>query len=204
MTRAIEPVSRGAGTRQRIIDEASRLIAERGYRETTMKAVAERVGVTEPAVYRHFENKAQLLVTVFTDAVARSPLARHDDRGAVEALPESAALLTATEFHMLRRLIAEMYSAAAIDPDVAALARGFVAGTAERLKLGLAAGIADGDLPADLHPVYMQSFIHIFMAGLAHHETLAGNLVGDPAWARFVAGAVRHLLRMDGEGPARE
>lgn len=203
MTRVIEPVSRGAGTRQRIVDEASRLIAERGYRETTMKAVAERVGVTEPAVYRHFENKAQLLITVFTEAVTGSPLARHEEGGAVERLPESAALLTGPDFHMLRRLIAEMYSAAAIDPEVAALARGFVSGAAERLKRDLVAGIADGDLPADLRPVYMQSFLHIFMAGLAHHEALAGDLVGDPAWARFVAGAVRHLLGMEGEGPAR-
>ena len=203
MTRVIEPVSRGAGTRQRIIDEASRLIAERGYRETTMKAVAERVGVTEPAVYRHFENKAQLLLTVFTEAVGGSPLVRHDQGGAVARLPESAALLTGPDFHMLRRLIAEMYSAAAIDPDVAVLAHGFVSGAAERVKRDLAMGIADGELPADLNPLFMQCFIHIFMAGLAHHEALAGDLVGDPAWARFVAGAVRHLLRMEGEGPPR-
>ncbi|MEN3973651.1 helix-turn-helix domain-containing protein [Emcibacter sp. SYSU 3D8] len=197
MTRIIEPVSRGVGTRHRIIAEASQLIAERGYRETTMKAVGERVGVTEPAVYRHFESKAQLLVTVFTEAVAQSPLSRHDARGAVETLPESAALLTAADFHMLRRLIGEMYSAAAIDPDVAALARNFVTGAAERLKQGLADSIAHGELPAGMNPLYMQSFIHIFMAGLAHHEALAGDLVGDPGWALFVANAVRHLLRMD-------
>lgn len=50
----------GRQTRARIASEAIRLFAERGYERTSMKDVAQAVGVTEPAVYRHFPSREAL------------------------------------------------------------------------------------------------------------------------------------------------
>ncbi|HWM94173.1 MAG TPA: TetR/AcrR family transcriptional regulator [Thermoanaerobaculia bacterium] len=47
-----------------ILDRTIELIREAGMAGLTMKKVAERVGFTEPAIYRHFPNKQALLLGV--------------------------------------------------------------------------------------------------------------------------------------------
>lgn len=47
-----------------ILDAAASLIAERGYRGTTILAVAEKAGVTDAGVLYHFKTKQDLLLTV--------------------------------------------------------------------------------------------------------------------------------------------
>ena len=47
-----------------ILDRTIELLREAGLAGLTMKKVAERVGFTEPAIYRHFPNKQALLVGV--------------------------------------------------------------------------------------------------------------------------------------------
>lgn len=54
-----------ASTRQdEILDRTIELLREAGLAGLTMKKVAERVGFTEPAIYRHFPNKQALLAGV--------------------------------------------------------------------------------------------------------------------------------------------
>jgi AcrR family transcriptional regulator len=48
-------------TRQRILDEAQALFVERGYEATSLREIAERVGVTKAALYYHFTSKEELL-----------------------------------------------------------------------------------------------------------------------------------------------
>jgi len=55
---------------QEIIAAALALIADRGLEALTIKNIAERVGFSDAAVYRHFENKAQILSTII-DLFAR-------------------------------------------------------------------------------------------------------------------------------------
>ena len=47
-----------------ILDRTIELLREAGLAGLTMKKVAERVGFTEPAIYRHFPNKQALLAGV--------------------------------------------------------------------------------------------------------------------------------------------
>ena len=47
-----------------IIDVALDLIATRGIQGLTIKNIANTIGITEPAIYRHFENKIQILITI--------------------------------------------------------------------------------------------------------------------------------------------
>jgi len=50
--------------RERILREAAALFYEHGYLQTTMDAIAERLGATKPFVYYHFDSKIDLLVEI--------------------------------------------------------------------------------------------------------------------------------------------
>jgi AcrR family transcriptional regulator len=50
-----------AHRRQRLLNAASRLFAERGFRAVSIDDLAAEAGVSGPAVYRHFDSKESLL-----------------------------------------------------------------------------------------------------------------------------------------------
>jgi AcrR family transcriptional regulator len=51
--------------RQReIVDTAIEIIAEEGIHRLTTKELSGRIGITEPGLYRHFENKLAIMVAV--------------------------------------------------------------------------------------------------------------------------------------------
>ena len=47
-----------------IIDTALKLTAEGGIQELTIKNIATAQGITEPAIYRHFRNKSEIIKTM--------------------------------------------------------------------------------------------------------------------------------------------
>jgi len=47
-----------------ILEQAMELIIENGLGELTMNKVARRMGFTEPAMYRHFKNKQDLVISL--------------------------------------------------------------------------------------------------------------------------------------------
>ncbi len=56
-----------AERRDRLVEAARQLFAERGYAATTTRAVAERAGVNEVTLFRRFGNKAGLLRAIADD-----------------------------------------------------------------------------------------------------------------------------------------
>ncbi len=58
--------------RERILLEAAKLFAERGYHGTTIDAIAEKFGATKPFVYYHFESKADLLAEICQRGTVRA------------------------------------------------------------------------------------------------------------------------------------
>src|SRR5262245_63227569 len=63
--------ARLAETRQRIVGAALELIAEGGYVNAQIAAVADRAGVAVGTVYRHFPSKSDLFAEVFRIASQR-------------------------------------------------------------------------------------------------------------------------------------
>lgn len=55
---------RAADRRRQLLEVAARLFAAGGYRGTTTAELAAEAGVTEPVLYRHFESKLDLFVTL--------------------------------------------------------------------------------------------------------------------------------------------
>jgi AcrR family transcriptional regulator len=54
-------------TRQRIQDVALELFAERGYEKTSLREIAEHLGVTKAALYYHFKTKEDIVISLFED-----------------------------------------------------------------------------------------------------------------------------------------
>ncbi|MET9430514.1 MULTISPECIES: helix-turn-helix domain-containing protein [unclassified Streptomyces] len=54
-------------TRQRIQDVALGLFAEQGYEKTSLREIAERLGVTKAALYYHFKTKEDIVISLFQD-----------------------------------------------------------------------------------------------------------------------------------------
>jgi AcrR family transcriptional regulator len=74
-----------AATRRRLLDAARELATEGGYDAATMRAVAERAGVSPPTAYQYFSSRDHVLVDVLIDlasgttaVITARPSRRHD------------------------------------------------------------------------------------------------------------------------------
>ena len=92
-----------------------------------MEAIAQRVGLTVGALYRHFSAKGELLLDVVRQALSSVPIAQHMRvvSGRADLLPEMVTLYTAPDLRRLRRLAIELHNAASRDRKVAQLLREF-------------------------------------------------------------------------------
>jgi AcrR family transcriptional regulator len=59
-------MSRGEQTRKKILRTAATLFSQHGFKAVTMKQIAQRLKITEPAVYRHFASKELLCKAVLS------------------------------------------------------------------------------------------------------------------------------------------
>ena len=121
LSAAPEPARPGS-RRDQILDAAMQCFASAGFRGTTTREIASRVGITEAALYRHFESKEALYAAIIARKIEApdltAPLAAAaeagDDRavlgglartliGRVEADPAFIRILlfTALEGHSL-------------------------------------------------------------------------------------------------------
>lgn len=139
-----------AGNRQRIIRATRQLVAQGGFREAQIAAVAANAGVSTGLIYRHFPSKAELFVEVLTAAVDREIAIL--DRIVAEGSTARGRLGTAIESFVRRALagptLAYAFIAEPVDAEV----------DAERIRCRrlfgdvfrgiLADGIAGGEFPA--------------------------------------------------------
>jgi AcrR family transcriptional regulator len=81
-------------TRERILDVALELFTEQGYEQTSLREIAERLGVTKAALYFHFERKEDMLLELHLrlHALGREAIDAlgklHSDQQRADAWPE--------------------------------------------------------------------------------------------------------------------
>ena len=97
--------------RARILEQTTRLIAQRGFEGTSLKAVADAVGVKKPSVLHHFESKEAL-----RRAVLQQLLSRWSD-----VLPRLLLASTLTGLAKFDAVMEEVVGFFAADPDRARL-----------------------------------------------------------------------------------
>ena len=84
------PASRGT-----VVDAACQLFADRGYRGTSMKDIAEALGVRAPSLYNHVSSKQEILFAIMDKAMDRALSAQEEALAGVEDVSEQ--LRRATE-----------------------------------------------------------------------------------------------------------
>lgn len=91
---------RRGDTRTKIQQVAMELFAEQGYDKTSLREIAERLGVTKAALYYHFKSKEEIVTSLFddfgaqVDEVIEWARAREiDDEVRAEVLRRYAAVL---------------------------------------------------------------------------------------------------------------
>lgn len=63
------PRGKADSTRERILDAAEKLFAENTYDGTTLREIAGMVGIREPSLYAHFDNKESIYEAVIDRAL---------------------------------------------------------------------------------------------------------------------------------------
>ena len=96
-------------TRDRILDTALDLFIEQGYEKTSLREIAERVGVTKAALYYHFSSKEEILRTLVRPVFdGLGPLA-----AALKSRPDRQAwgkgLATIVELALAQRRLFELF-----------------------------------------------------------------------------------------------
>ncbi|GAA2076177.1 TetR/AcrR family transcriptional regulator [Microbacterium hatanonis] len=84
---------KGVARRREILDKAIEVFAARGSQATSLRQIAQAIGVSHAALLHYFDSREQLLVAVYDHASRLSPPhAAFDERpGAVEELVEAAS-----------------------------------------------------------------------------------------------------------------
>ncbi|MBM7244203.1 TetR/AcrR family transcriptional regulator [Rhodococcus fascians] len=81
---------------KQILDQATRLFAEKGFASTTLQDVADATGLTRPALYHYVANKDELLSKLFSETTETPAAVLHEinnrtDLGPTEKLRKMAA-----------------------------------------------------------------------------------------------------------------
>ncbi len=99
MTTTVDaPATRGAATRERILDAATELFYAHGIRATSADRIIERAGITKVTFYRHFPTKDDVIVSYLARCAAheREAIQAAKDEGDVfRMLDRFAALIVA-------------------------------------------------------------------------------------------------------------
>ncbi|GAA1467169.1 TetR/AcrR family transcriptional regulator [Microbacterium thalassium] len=84
--------AKGDARKQQILDRAIEVFAQRGANRTSLRAIAEAVGVTHGTLVHHFGSLDELLVAVYTasDKALDERIALFEDPTPVEIMIESA------------------------------------------------------------------------------------------------------------------
>jgi AcrR family transcriptional regulator len=111
LTRTAEARRRDPGRRERILEAAADLVAERGYHEVGMTDIGAAAGITGSAIYRHFDGKSDVLVTMFDrvidDLTAGAAQTAESDAPPLAAL--RALIRDQIRFVLQDRTLAQVY-----------------------------------------------------------------------------------------------
>lgn len=66
--RAERSAEQAAVPRERILHAAARLFRERGYKATTVRDIAEAVGILSGSLFHHFQSKEEMLLEIMREA----------------------------------------------------------------------------------------------------------------------------------------
>jgi AcrR family transcriptional regulator len=175
-----EPISRGAGARQRVLQAALQVLDDDGLPGFTMEAVARRAGASKATLYRRWPTVGALMIDAMDATFQPFPV---PDTGRVDT--DVAQLLTAfvtlLEHTPFPRLLAAFIDAAERDPALAALHADLTRRRREPLLVVLARARERGQLPPDLDPEVVTDLLTgpFFYRRFIAHRPIPPDLIND-------------------------
>lgn len=193
----------GVGAKRAVVDRradivaaASRLIRRRGYPNVSMKDIAELVGISAPALYRHFTGKQQLLTAAISEGFAAAEHAAERSRGeGIEGIVAALARTAVDEKNLWMLLHRESRHLDQDDRD--ALADRFTA----LIEL-IASAISNicPHLNAGRTHMLSQAMLAVLSAPSQYGQTLSHKVLS----SALSAAALRVLTFEEVTGPLRE
>jgi len=161
--------------RERVLKEAARLFATRGFAETDMAELAARATVSKGSLYDYFESKEDLYLSVCRDALARSRRAVYggikphwDIYRQIDHIFRKGAAFARANPEYVRMYL--NVSASGMEQYADKLTQEVEGYTADHLKALLREGIAEGivrsDVDVNLAAFLINSIYIVFLASL--------------------------------------
>lgn len=151
-------------TRERLIAAAIEVFTEQGFSQASLTEIAGRAGISGPAVYKHFDTKADLLIQAARQSLDHTLADAATTRWSPR---DTARRWLMDDFASTRRLLLELHMAAGRETDVAALL------TDWHLERTRSWRLARHDSIEQIKAFYL------LLMGLAHVDSLA-SLDADP------------------------
>lgn len=191
-----------ASSRDRILQKAMELFAERGYEATSVREICEAAGLTKPTLYHFFGSKEGVFRALVEGSLAELSAELGETLSGPgptrERLGRFARLYferTRARRPLMRLIFSLVHNPPAAGRPIDCTA--YYDATAGRLATALAQGVDAGELqPGPVEPRLL-----VFMGALA--ESLAGNLIaGRPELTPELADALVDTV-LDGWTPKR-
>lgn len=161
--------AKGIARRQEILDKAIGVFAKRGSQKTSLRAIAEEVGVTHAALTHYFGSLEELLVEVYRESERKPIIEKHAPPA--DASPAAAMQLAAEENRAIPGLV-QLYStlvAMALEDNHPAAQR-FATERFANLRNDMAEQVrglqASGHVRADLDPKLVAALVIAASDGL--------------------------------------
>jgi AcrR family transcriptional regulator len=191
-------------SRERLVQAATRLFAERGYRDTSVQAIAEAAGISRGSIFWHFGSKEGLLSAVAEEAFRRweteTLVGDVGDARGIEAMRralDSHRRFLLDDTDVLRLFFVLMFEALGPRPELVERFAELHRGLRERGREWL----RDDDVRADVDPATVAALITGALGGIAYQYLLdPGGLDLDRAYSDLERLLARGLAASGGPG----
>jgi AcrR family transcriptional regulator len=93
-----------AATRQRILDTARRLFADRGYDATATRDIARAAGIASGTLFNYFPTKEAIVACLANEAITQAGEQKREGGGRAESVEEALFSVIATSLRKLKPL----------------------------------------------------------------------------------------------------
>ena len=184
--------------KEQIVQTCMDIFSEKGAKGLTMKAIAERVDISEPAIYRHFHNKEAVIIAMIrqvrdelflrVDEILRRPMAAMEK---LERIYDHHLFYLKEKKGITVALLSESFFYD--QPEARRYMLFFSNDYHKRIQEVIALGIEKGEIPDTVNP---HAASILFMGALQHLVTLF-RLTGDEEKLDLISGEVfRHLKKV--------
>lgn len=122
-------------TRDKLLDASMELFAERGFKATTTKDIAAKVGIKDASIYNHFGSKQEIFDAIIERALSRLQETLHGSDALFETSDNPRAYLT-RDADDLSRVVLDSYRPFFADAELVCLRKMLVVNQFESERAG--------------------------------------------------------------------